>query len=338
MKYRELGSSGLKVSAIGLGCMGMSHAYGTVPNRKEMTELLAQAIDLGYTFFDTAESYGTPDNPHDNEELLGDALKSFRNKIVIATKFGIRFDTESGKVPYPLITDSHPETIRKSVEGSLRRLQTDRIDLYYQHRVDPGIAPEEVAGTMQDLINEGKIIHWGISEATENVIRRAHSVCPLTAVENRYSMMARHYEVLFPVLEELGIGFVPFSPLANGLLSDRYNQDSRFEPGTDYRSSMPQFRPESFAANRQLLDMIRILAETKNATPAQISLAWMLCKKPWIAPIPGTRQLSRLQENAGASDIILTAEEVKQIDDTLGRMNMSEVFGGTKIKANENRT
>lgn len=178
--------------------------------------------------------------------------------------------------------------------------------------------------------------NWGISEATENVIRRAHSVCPLTAVENRYSMMARHYEALFPVLEELGIGFVPFSPLANGLLSDRYNQDSRFEPGTDYRSSMPQFRPESFAANRQLLDMIRNLAETKSATPAQISLAWMLCKKPWIAPIPGTRKLSRLQENAGASDIILTAEEVKQIDDTLGRINMSEVFGETKIKANEN--
>ena len=264
---------------------------------------------------------------------MGNAFKPYRNRIVIATKFGLRFDTESGKIPYPLITDSRPDTIRRSVEGSLKRLQTDRIDLYYQHRVDAGVPPEEVAGVMADLIKEGKILHWGISEATEEVIRRAHSVCPITAVENRYSMMARHYESLFPVLEELGIGFVPFSPLANGLLSDQYTASSRFEAGTDYRASMPQFRPESFAENRELLGLIRHLAEEKNATPAQISLAWMLCKKAWIVPIPGTRKFSRLQENAGASDIDLTADEVRQIDKALDTMRMSAVFGGTAIKS-----
>ena len=198
MKNRELGKSGLYVSAIGLGCMGMSHAYGAPADKREMSELLAKAVEIGYTFFDTAETYGTTENPHDNEELLGNALKPYRNRIVIATKFGLRFDTESGKIPYPLITDSRPDTIRRSVEGSLKRLQTDHIDLYYQHRVDAGVPPEEVAGVMADLIKEGKILHWGISEATEEVIRRAHSVCPVTAVENRYSMMARHYDRFFP--------------------------------------------------------------------------------------------------------------------------------------------
>ena len=334
MNYRTLGTaSPLQVSAIGLGCMGMSHAYGAPADRREMTDLLAKAVEMGYTLFDTAESYGTDTNPHDNEELLGNALKPYRDRIVIATKFGLRFDTESGKIPYPLIADSRPDTIRRSVEGSLKRLQTDRIDLYYQHRMNAGVPPEEVAGVMADLIKEGKILHWGISEVSEEYLRRAHSVCPVTAIENRYSMMARHYESLFPVLEELGIGFVPFSPLANGLLSGQYTASSRFEAGTDYRASMPQFRPESFDENQELLGLIHHLAEEKNATPAQISLAWMLCKKAWIVPIPGTRKFNRLQENAGASEIDLTADEVKQIDKALDTMHMPAVFGGTAIKS-----
>lgn len=330
MNYRYLGNRGLRVSAIGLGCMGMSHAYGAPAGHREMAELLAKAVELGYDFFDTAEVYGTPDNPHDNEELLGNALKPYRNKVVIATKFGLRFDMESGQVPYPLITDSRPEGIRRSVEGSLRRLQTNYIDLYYQHRPDPQIPIEEVAGTMQDLIKEGKVLYWGLSEASEEDIRRANAVCPLTAVQDRYSMMARWHEALFPVLEELGIGLVAFSPLANGLLSDRYNAASHFDAGTDYRAGMPQFQPDSYDKNRKLLQLIRYIASKKNATPAQISLAWMLCKKPWIVPIPGTRKPDRLQENAGAADITLSEEEVKQIDQALDAMPMSGVFGGTK--------
>lgn len=333
MNYRYLGNRGLRVSAIGLGCMGMSHAYGAPADHREMTELLAKAVDMGYDFFDTAEVYGTPDNPHDNEELLGSALKPYRNRVVIATKFGLRFDLESGRIPYPLIPDSRPETIRKSVEGSLRRLQTDHIDLYYQHRPDPDVPVEEVAGVVQNLIKEGKVLYWGLSEASEEDICRANAVCPLTAVQDRYSMMARWHEALFPVLEELGIGLVAFSPLANGLLSDRYNAASHFEAGTDYRAGMPQFQPDSYDKNHDLLQLIRRIAAEKNATPAQISLAWMLCKKPWIVPIPGTRKLDRLQENAGATDVMLTNAEVKQIDKALDAMPMSDVFGGTKIKA-----
>ncbi|WP_298112558.1 aldo/keto reductase [uncultured Bacteroides sp.] len=333
MKYRNLGNRGLRVSAIGLGCMGMSHAYGAPADHREMAELLAKAVDIGYDFFDTAEVYGTPDHPHDNEELLGNALKAYRNKVVIATKFGLRFDRESGQVPYPLITDSRPEVIRRSVEGSLRRLQTNYIDLYYQHRPDPRIPIEEVAGTMQDLIKEGKVLYWGLSEASEEDIRRANAVCPLTAVQDRYSMMARWHEALFPVLEELGIGLVAFSPLANGLLSDRYNAASHFDAETDYRAGMPQFQSDSYDKNRELLQPIRHIASEKNATPAQISLAWMLCKKPWIVPIPGTRKPDRLQENARAVDIALSEEEVKQIDQALDGMPMSGVFGGTKLTA-----
>lgn len=333
MNYRNLGNRGLRVSAIGLGCMGMSHAYGAPADHREMAELLAKAMDMGYDFFDTAEVYGTPDNPHDNEELLGSALKPYRNRVVIATKFGLRFDLESGRIPYPLIPDSRPETIRKSVEGSLRRLQTDHIDLYYQHRPDPDVPVEEVAGVVQNLIKEGKVLYWGLSEASEEDICRANAVCPLTAVQDRYSMMALWHEALFPVLEELGIGLVAFSPLANGLLSDRYNAASHFEAGTDYRAGMPQFQPDSYDKNHDLLQLIRRIAAEKNATPAQISLAWMLCKKPWIVPIPGTRKLDRLQENAGATDVMLTNAEVKQIDKALDAMPMSDVFGGTKIKA-----
>lgn len=330
MQYRTLGSD-LTVSAVGLGCMGMSHAYGAPADKKEMVELLAQAVDLGYTFFDTAEVYGTPEHPHDNEELVGAALKPYRDKIVFATKFGIHFDMSSTATNKPLVPDSRPEVIRASVEASLKRLGTDHIDLYYQHRLDPKIPIEEVAGVMADLIREGKITHWGLSEATEDTIRRAHAVCPVTAIQNRYSMMARWYESLFPVLEELHIGYVAFSPLANGFLSGKYDKSSRFDAGTDYRSVMPQFQPENIDRNHDLLTLLQKLAEQNNATPAQISLAWMLCKKPYLVPIPGTRRLSRLLENAGAADVTLSAEEVAAIDKALDGMAMSEVFGGSKI-------
>lgn len=312
--------------------MGMSHAYGAPADKEKMTELLADAVEMGYTFFDTAEMYGTSDRPHDNEELLGKALQRFRDRVVIATKFGISFDSPEAGDTHTVIPDSRPVTIRCSVEGSLRRLRTDRIDLYYQHRIDPEVEPEEVACVMADLIREGKILHWGISEATEEYLRRAHKVCPVTAVQNRYSMMVRRHEELFPVLEELGIGFVAFSPLANGLLTDCYTADTTFDPATDYRASMPQFRPESFEQNRPLFALIGSLAEEHHATPSQIALAWMMNKKPWIVPIPGTRHLCRLKENIGAADIHLTAEQVENIDAALGAMRMSEVFGGSPIK------
>jgi len=329
MQYRTLGSD-LTVSAVGLGCMGMSHAYGAPADKKEMTELLAQAVDLGYTFFDTAEVYGTPEHPHDNEELVGAALKPYRDKIVLATKFGIHFDMTSNATNKPLVPDSRLEVIRASVEASLKRLGTDHIDLYYQHRLDPKIPIEEVAGVMADLIREGKITHWGLSEATEDTIRRAHAVCPVTAIQNRYSMMARWYENLFPVLEELHIGYVAFSPLANGFLSGKYDKSSQFDAETDYRSVMPQFQPENIDRNHDLLTLLQKLAEQNNATPAQISLAWMLCKKPYIVPIPGTRRLSRLLENAGAANVTLSNKEVSAIDEALNGMEMSEVFGGSK--------
>lgn len=233
--------------------MGMSHAYGAPADKKEMAELLAQAVDMGYTFFDTAEVYGTAENPHDNEELVGSALKPYRDKIVLATKFGIHFDMESPQVNKPLVPDSRPETIRASVDASLKRLGTDHIDLYYQHRNDPEVPIEEVAGVMAELIKEGKITHWGLSEATEDMIRRAHGVCPVTAIQNRYSMMARWYEALFPVLEELNIGYVAFSPLANGFLSAQYGKDSGFDGVYDYRSVMPQFSSAGIDQNRGLL-------------------------------------------------------------------------------------
>lgn len=330
MKYRKLGND-LNVSAVGLGCMGMSHAYGTPADKKEMVELLAQAVDMGYTFFDTAEVYGTPSAPNENEELLGEALKPFRSKIVLATKFGIHFDMTSTEVNKPLVPDSRPEVIKASVEGSLKRLNMDHIDLYYQHRIDPQIPIEEVAGVMAELIKEGKITYWGLSEAQEDTIRRAHRVCPVTAIQNRYSMMARHYEPLFPLLEELEIGFVPFSPLANGFLTAEYDSNTKFEAETDYRSMMPQFTPEAVNKNQELLNLLYTMAEIKNATPAQISLAWMICKKPYIVPIPGTRKFDRLKENAGAAEIKLSVQEIQQLDYALDNMEMSEVFGGSKI-------
>lgn len=333
MQYRTLGKD-LTVSAVGLGCMGMSHAYGAPADKKEMTKLLARAVDMGYTFFDTAEVYGTPENPHDNEQLVGEALKPYRDKVVLATKFGIHFDMKSNQVNKPLVPDSRPEVIRASAENSLRRLGTDHIDLYYQHRPDPHVPIEEVAGVMAELIREGKITHWGLSEVTEETIRRAHKVCPVTAIQNRYSMMARWYENLFPVLEELGIGYVAFSPLANGFLSGRYGKDAKFEAGTDYRSVMPQFTPKAIDQNRKLLELLQTVAEGKHATPGQISLAWMLCKKPYLVPIPGTRKPERLEENAGAADIRLSERDIEVLDRQLDTMEMSDVFGGTRTVQN----
>lgn len=331
MQYRSLGKD-LMVSAVGLGCMGMSHAYGPAADKKEMEELLAQAVEIGYTFFDTAEVYGTAENPHDNEELIGAALKPYRERIVLATKFGIHFDVGSSSVNKPLIPDSRPEVIRTSVECSLKRLGTDHIDLYYQHRSDPNVPIEEVAGVMADLMKEGKITHWGLSEATEDTIRRAHEVCPVTAIQNRYSMMARWYENLFPVLEELQIGYVAFSPLANGFLTAKYGKDTVFDGLYDYRSMMPQFTAEGMDKNQKLLELLYHMAKEKQATPAQISLAWMLCKKPYIVPIPGTKKYDRMVENAKSVDIRLTMQEVAELDQALNEMEMSEVFGGSKMK------
>lgn len=330
MKYQILDKD-LKVSAVGLGCMGLSHAYGEPVDKDTAVKFIQKAVEAGYTFFDTAEIYGTADDPHINEKIVGEALKPYRDKVVIATKFGITFDHDSGIIPLPLVTDSRPKVIRKSVEGSLKRLQTDHIDLYYQHRLDKNVPIEEVAGVMADLIREGKILHWGLSEATEETIRRAHKICPLTAIQNRYHMMYRNYENLFSVLEELNIGFVAFSPLANGFLSGRYTADSRFTEKGDYRAVMPQFQPEAYESNRKLLQLINDMAEEKQATPAQISLAWMICKKPYIVPIPGTRKENRLIENIGAADINLTAQEIAQIDKALAEMDMSEVYGDTKV-------
>ena len=330
MTTRVLGTD-LTVSALGLGCMGFSHAYGAPTKEGEAVRAIRAAFDLGYTLFDTAEVYGTQDDPHANERLMGEALKGVRDQVQIISKFGIRFDESSPEVNKPLVPDARPEVIRASVEGSLRRLQTDHIDLYFQHRIDPAVEPEVVAGVMADLIREGKILHWGISEAGEDYLRRAHAVCPVTAVENRYSMMARQYEALFPVLEELHVGFVAFSPMANGFLTGAYGREARFDPKLDYRSAMPQFTPEAVDKNQGLLDLLRRYGREKGATPAQISLAWMLGKKPWIVPIPGTRRVARMRENAGAAQVVLTPEEVAALDRALDQVSMSAVFGGTRV-------
>ncbi|MDE7262824.1 MAG: aldo/keto reductase [Oscillospiraceae bacterium] len=328
MKKTILGKD-LEVSAVGLGCMGFTHAYGTAMDEQEAAKAIVQAVDMGYTYFDTAECY--TGNRADgslayNEDLVGEALKPYRNKVVIASKCGVHHNAE-GK----LVMDSRPETIRKSVEGSLKRLQTDRIDLYYQHRIDPKIPAEEVAGVMADLMKEGKILHWGISETTEEYLRKAHAVCPVTCVQNRYSMMARWHGALFPALEELGVGYVAFSPLANGILSGAFGKGSTFENG-DFRNMMPQYTDEAMDANQKLMDYIKALAEEKQATSAQISLAWMICKKSYIVPIPGSRKVERIRENAGAAEIELSAGEVAAIDEKLDHMEMSGVFGGSPVQ------
>jgi aryl-alcohol dehydrogenase-like predicted oxidoreductase len=313
MKKRKLGKSDLEVSAIGLGCMGMSHGYGPASDKKKMISLIHAAIDRGVTFFDTAEVYG----PYVNEELVGEALASFMGKVVIATKFGI--EMVNGKQ----VLDSKPEHIRKSVEGSLKRLKVDTIDLYYQHRVDPNVPTEEVAGVVQDLIKEGKIRYWGLSEAGVDTIRRAHSVHPLTAIQSEYSMMWRSpEEELLPTLEELGIGFVPFSPLGKGFLTGLIDKNATFV-NSDFRSVVPRFKPENIEANQVLVDLIKKIATEKDATPAQIALAWVLHQKPWMVPIPGTRKLERLEENLRAADIQLTPEELSDLNDTLKAIEIS---------------
>lgn len=323
MNQRLLGN-GVKVSPLGLGCMGITHASGTPLTKAEGSKVLEAALDIGYTFFDTAECYTgvyTDGTTAYNEEVVGEALKPVRDKVILATKCGV---THGGD---HLILDSRPQMIRKALEGSLRRLGTDYIDLYYQHRIDPKVSPEEVAGTMAELIKEGKIRAWGISETDEAYLRRAHAVCPVAAIQNRYSMMARWHENLFPVLEELGIAYVAFSPMANGFLSGRYDVGSTFEQGSDFRSKMPQYTPEGFEKAKELFLILHDLAAAKSATPAQISLSWMLCKKPYIIPIPGSRKPSRLKENFEAAHIQLTPEEIDAIDRKLDTMQLP-VFGG----------
>lgn len=327
MKNRILGKD-FEVSSVGLGCMGFSHAYGTATDEATAIEIIRKAAQMGYTFFDTAECYigeNADGSISYNEEMVGKALNPVRDKVKIATKCGVKHEGRQ------LVLDSRPETIRTSIEGSLKRLGMDHVDLYYQHRIDPKVEPEEVAGVMAELIKEGKILHWGISETNEEYLRRAHAVCPVTCIQNRYSMMARWHENLFPVLEELNIGYVAFSPLANGILSDAFTKGEQFDKA-DYRSAMPQYSDEAFEQNRELLALIRSLAAEKNAMPAQISLAWMLGKKPYIVPIPGSRKTERIRENLGAAEIDLGADEVRSIDEKLDNMEMSAVFGGSPVK------
>lgn len=323
MKTRTLGKD-FEVGAIGLGCMGFTHAYGAPTDEAEAIKAIRAAVDMGYTLFDTAERYtGTYQDGRKawNEELVGKALAPYRHNVKIATKFGITI-TENGERIY----DSRPETIRRSVEGSLKRLNTDYIDLYYQHRIDPITPIEEVAGVIADLMREGKILHWGLSNTDEEHLRKAHLVCPVTCIENRYSMMARWEEKLFPVLEELHVGFVAFSPLANGILSDAYANQT-FTGAEDYRSFMPQYQESGRQKNEPFLQVVRRLANEKQATPAQVSLAWMLGKKPYIVPIPGSRKIERLRENALAADITLTEVEIQSIDRAIESLDV-DVFSG----------
>ncbi|OWQ55639.1 aldo/keto reductase [Stenotrophomonas maltophilia] len=303
MQTRELGRSGLRVSALGLGCMGLSYGYGPATGRSEAIALLRAAVEQGVTFFDTAEAYG----PFFNEELLGEALAPFRDQLVIATKFGFK----GGHADAGL--DSRPERIRAVAEASLSRLKTDRIDLFYQHRVDPNVPIEDVAGTVKDLIAEGKVKHFGLSEAGVDAIRRAHAVQPVTALQSEYSLWWREPEqAVLPVLEELGIGFVPFSPLGKGFLTGAINVDTQFA-ADDFRNSVPRFAAEARQANQALVDRISAIAADKGATPAQIALAWLLARKPWIVPIPGTTKLHRLTENLGAVAVVLSDAELQQI-------------------------
>ena len=325
MEMRRLGHSDLYVNPVGLGCMGFSHAYGLAMEKTEAVKNIRSAYDMGYNFFDTAECYigeNADGSTSYNEELVGEALRDVRDKVVIATKFGVRHNVDRS-----LKLDSCPAVIRKSVEGSLKRLGLEYIDLYYQHRIDPQTEPEAVAETMKDLIKEGKIRYWGISEANEEYLRRAHKICPVTAVENRYSMIARWHEALFPVLEELSIAFVAFSPMTNGLLTGAYHRATKFTEKGDYRSDMPQFTEKGMQQSEELRAMLEKLAQEKHATPAQISLAWMINKKPYIVPIPGSRRISRLKENLGAGDIRLDPLELERIDSLLDGMTF-DVFGG----------
>lgn len=308
MKKRVLGKSGLEVSALGLGCMGMSGAFGPAADKKEMISLIRTAVDRGVTFFDTAEVYG----PFVNEELLGEALAPVRSKVVIGTKFG--FDVDPNQViGRPRGLNSRPEHIKQVAEAALKRLKTDYIDIFYQHRVDPSVPMEDVAGAVKDLIRAGKVRHFGLSEAGVNSIRRAHDVQPVTAVQSEYSLWTRDPEAeLLPALEELGIGFVPFSPLGMGFLTGKIDAGTKFA-GSDYRSVHPRFTPEAVKANLALVGLLGVLAKKKNATPAQIALAWLQAQKPWIVPIPGTTKLARLDENIGAAEVALTPDDLREI-------------------------
>jgi aryl-alcohol dehydrogenase-like predicted oxidoreductase len=313
MQKRKLGKNGLEVSTIGLGCMGMSFGFGPASDKSEMISLIHAAVDRGVTFFDTAEVYG----PYINEELVGEALAPYKGKVVIATKFGIQM--VNGKQ----VLNSKPEIIRQSVEGSLKRLKVDAIDLYYQHRVDPNVPIEEVAGVVKDLIFEGKIKNWGLSEAGVETIGRAHAVHPLTAIQSEYSMMWRSpEEQLLPTLEELEIGFVPFAPLGKGFLTGTMDKNATFD-SSDFRSIVPRFKPENIEANQVLVDLIKKIAAGKDATPAQIALAWVLAQKSWIVPIPGTRKLNRLEENLGAVEVKLTPEELSDLNAALSKIEIS---------------
>jgi aryl-alcohol dehydrogenase-like predicted oxidoreductase len=310
MKSRKLGNSNLEVSAIGLGCMGMSFGYGPAADKGDMIKLIRAAVEKGVTFFDTAEVYG----PFANEELLGEALSPFGNEVKIATKFGIKI--EDGKQ----VLDSRPENIRKSIEGSLMRLKRDTIDLYYQHRVDPNVPIEEVAGTVKDLIQEGKVKHFGMCEAGVESIRKAHAVQPLTALQSEYSLWWREPEQqIIPTLEELGIGFITFSPLGKGFLTGKIDETTNFDK-TDIRSTLPRFADDNRQANQAMVDLLNNIATQKNATPAQIALGWLLAQKPWIVPIPGTTKLHRLEENIGGADIEFTTNDLQQIEEAAAKI------------------
>ena len=325
MQKRTLGTRGLEVSALGLGCMGMSQSYGTPPDKQAMIALIRTAVERGITFFDTAEVYGQ----HANEELVGEALEPVRRQVMIATKFGIKY--ENGEQ----VQDRRPEQIRQSVAGSLKRLRTDVIDLYYQHRVDPTIPIEDVAGTIQDLIQQGKVKHFGMSEAGVKTIRRAHAVQPLTAVQSEHSLWWRRPEdELIPALEELGIGLVPFSPLGKGFLTGTIDEKTTFVQ-SDFRNLVPRFTPEARKANEPIVDVLRTIAEQKRATPAQIALAWLLAQKPWIVPIPGTTKLTRLEENIGAVSIRLTPDDLREIEGTASQITIQ---GARYPEALEKRT
>jgi aryl-alcohol dehydrogenase-like predicted oxidoreductase len=314
MQKRQLGKSNLDVSALGLGCMGMSYGYGPPADKAEMIKLIHTAVERGVTFFDTAEAYG----PFANEELVGEALAPFRDRVVIATKFGFKFDGKGGQSGM----DSRPAHIREVAEASLQRLRVDAIDLFYQHRVDPDVPIEEVAGTVKELIAEGKVKHFGLSEASAPTIRRAHAVQPVTALQSEYSLWFREPEAeILPTLEELGIGFVPFSPLGKGFLTGKIDGSTTFDK-SDFRNIVPRFTPENRTANQAMVDLLQRIATPKNATPAQIALAWLLAQKPWIVPIPGTTKPHRLEENLAAADVELTADELREITSAASRIQV----------------
>jgi len=318
LKKRFLGNSGLEVSALGLGCMGMSWSYGPPKDKKEMIALIRGAVERGITFFDTAEVYG----PYTNEELLGEALLPFKGQVVIATKFGWAPANESEANSRWNALNSQPGHIKKAVEGSLKRLKVDAIDLYYQHRVDPNVPIEDVAEAVKELITEGKVKHFGLSEAGANTIRRAHAVQPVTALQSEYSLWTREPEKeIIPTLEELGIGFVPFSPLGKGFLTGKIDENTKLD-SSDFRNTVPRFSPENRKANQAFVDLLNNIARQKNATPAQIALAWLFAQKPWIVPIPGTTKLNRLEENLGALNIELTANDLYEIEEAASKIQV----------------